>query len=178
MAEGDCSPHAGIGFGQSKTRGLGGGAPADFGHTSTPVNMARKRIEIHPAALEELKSAAEWYLQRSEPAAEEFVAEVDRAVALVVESPRRWPIGAFLCAFLFPILFDDLCFQARRQRRPLGDFVVAPKLRELLEKPVVAILQKRICQQGHIQRSNARPLRFNRLEDAACGVHGEIEDKV
>jgi toxin ParE1/3/4 len=55
--------------------------------------MARKRIEIHPAALEELKSAAEWYLQRSEPAAEEFVAEVDRAVALVVESPRRWPIG-------------------------------------------------------------------------------------
>jgi plasmid stabilization system protein ParE len=55
--------------------------------------MARKRIEIHPAALEELKSAVEWYLERSEPAAEEFVAEVDRAIALVIESPRRWPVG-------------------------------------------------------------------------------------
>jgi plasmid stabilization system protein ParE len=55
--------------------------------------MARKRIEIHPAALEELKSTVEWYLQRSQPAAEQFVAEVDRAIALVVESPRRWLVG-------------------------------------------------------------------------------------
>ena len=55
--------------------------------------MAAKRIEIHPAALAELKSAVEWYLERSEPAAQEFVAEVDRAIALVMESPRRWPVG-------------------------------------------------------------------------------------
>jgi plasmid stabilization system protein ParE len=34
--------------------------------------MAAKRIEIHPAALEELKSAVEWYLERSEPAADEI----------------------------------------------------------------------------------------------------------
>jgi|SRR5277367_3717239 len=57
--------------------------------------MAGKRIEIHPAALAELKSAVEWYLGRSEPAAKEFVAEVDRAVALVSESPKRWPIGEY-----------------------------------------------------------------------------------
>ncbi|HXM21523.1 MAG TPA: type II toxin-antitoxin system RelE/ParE family toxin [Terriglobales bacterium] len=55
--------------------------------------MAGKRIEIHPAALAELKSAVEWYLERSEPAAREFVAEVDRAIDLVMESPRRWPAG-------------------------------------------------------------------------------------
>ncbi len=55
--------------------------------------MAGKWIEIHPAALAELKSAVEWYLERSEPAAQEFVAEADRAVALVMESPRRWPVG-------------------------------------------------------------------------------------
>ena len=54
--------------------------------------MVGKRIEIHPAALAELKSAVEWYLERSEPAAREFVAEVDRAIALVIESPRRWPV--------------------------------------------------------------------------------------
>jgi len=54
--------------------------------------VAGKRIEIHPAALSELKSAVEWYLERSEPAAQEFGAEVDRAIALVIESPRRWPV--------------------------------------------------------------------------------------
>jgi plasmid stabilization system protein ParE len=75
--------------------------------------MARKRIEIHPAALEELKSAVEWYLQRSEPAAEEFVAEVDRAVALASESPRRWPVGEFetrkfvLQRFPFAIVYRE-----------------------------------------------------------------------
>jgi plasmid stabilization system protein ParE len=55
--------------------------------------MAGRRIEIHPAALAELKSAVEWYLERSEPAAQEFVAAVDHAIALVIESPRRWPAG-------------------------------------------------------------------------------------
>ncbi len=55
--------------------------------------MAGKRLEIHPAALSELKSAVEWYMERSEAAAQEFVAEVDRAIDLVIESPRRWPAG-------------------------------------------------------------------------------------
>ena len=57
--------------------------------------MAADQIEIHPAALSELKSAVEWYLERSEPAAQEFVAEVDRAIALVMQSPQRWPSGDF-----------------------------------------------------------------------------------
>jgi plasmid stabilization system protein ParE len=55
--------------------------------------MAGRQIEIHPAALAELKSAVEWYLERSQPAAEQFVAEVDRAIARVIESPRRWPVA-------------------------------------------------------------------------------------
>ncbi len=55
--------------------------------------MAGKRLNIHPAALAELKSAVKWYLERSEPAAQEFVAEVDRAIDLVMESPKRWPAG-------------------------------------------------------------------------------------
>jgi hypothetical protein len=44
--------------------------------------MAGKRLEIHPAALSELKSAVTWYMERSEPAAREFVAEVDPAIDL------------------------------------------------------------------------------------------------
>jgi plasmid stabilization system protein ParE len=75
--------------------------------------MAHKRIEIHPAALAELKSAIEWYLERSEPAAEEFVAEVDRAIARASESPRRWPVGEFetrrfvLQRFPFAIIYRE-----------------------------------------------------------------------
>src|SRR5271169_3743553 len=55
--------------------------------------MAGKRLDIHPVALAELKSAVKWYVERSEPAAEEFVAEIDRVIDLVIESPRRWPTG-------------------------------------------------------------------------------------
>ncbi len=55
--------------------------------------MDAKALEIHPSALSDLKSAIAWCLERSEPAAVEFAAEVDRAVALVVESPARWPSG-------------------------------------------------------------------------------------
>jgi hypothetical protein len=42
--------------------------------------MAVKPLQIHPAALAELKSAVAWYLERSETAAERFVAEVDFAI--------------------------------------------------------------------------------------------------
>ena len=55
--------------------------------------MVAKALEIHPSALSDLKSAVSWYLERSEPAAVELAAEVDRGVALIVESPARWPSG-------------------------------------------------------------------------------------
>lgn len=55
--------------------------------------MAAKLLEIHPAALEEFETAVAWYLERSEIAAARFVAEVDRAIDLVAESPSRWPSG-------------------------------------------------------------------------------------
>ena len=53
--------------------------------------MANKRLEIHPAALAEFKSAVVWYMERNQIAATRFVAEVDRAIDLIVESPARWP---------------------------------------------------------------------------------------
>jgi len=56
--------------------------------------MAVKPLDLHPAALAELKSAVAWYLERNETAALNFVAEVDRAIDLVIASPGRWPTGA------------------------------------------------------------------------------------
>jgi plasmid stabilization system protein ParE len=55
--------------------------------------MANKPLDIHPAALRDLESAIAWYLERSEPAAHNFVAEVDHAIELIVDSPARWPRG-------------------------------------------------------------------------------------
>jgi hypothetical protein len=46
--------------------------------------MAAKALEIHPAAFSELKSALGWCLGRNETAAFQFVAEVERAVGLIV----------------------------------------------------------------------------------------------
>jgi plasmid stabilization system protein ParE len=55
--------------------------------------MAAKPIEIHNDALAELKSALRWYLERSESAADGFVAEIDRAIELIAAAPTRWPSG-------------------------------------------------------------------------------------
>src|SRR5258708_37871054 len=40
--------------------------------------MAVKPLEIHPSALEELKSALSWYLERNKTTAVKFAAELDR----------------------------------------------------------------------------------------------------
>jgi plasmid stabilization system protein ParE len=50
--------------------------------------MAVRRLEIHPAALAELKSAVVWYLQRSEIAADKFVSELDRGMDLISKFPN------------------------------------------------------------------------------------------
>ena len=53
--------------------------------------MVAKPLDIHPAALAELKAAVSWYLEQNESAAINFSAEVDQAVSLISASPQRWP---------------------------------------------------------------------------------------
>jgi plasmid stabilization system protein ParE len=55
--------------------------------------MAAKALEIHPSALEELKFAFSWYLERNETAALKFSAELERTMDLLVAAPQRWPAG-------------------------------------------------------------------------------------
>jgi plasmid stabilization system protein ParE len=55
--------------------------------------MAAKPLELHPSALAELKAAVSWYLEQNEAAAAKFASELDRAIDLVIASPRRWPAG-------------------------------------------------------------------------------------
>ena len=53
--------------------------------------MARP-LEVHPEAVLEAQAAYIWYRDRNHTAAEAFLAELDRAVELISESPMRWPI--------------------------------------------------------------------------------------
>jgi len=75
--------------------------------------MSVKPLEIHPAALAELKSAIVWYQGRNQTAAVNFVTELDRAIDLVIDSPGRWPSGKHgtrkfvLRRFPFAILYRE-----------------------------------------------------------------------
>jgi plasmid stabilization system protein ParE len=76
--------------------------------------MKSKEVEFHGAAAAELEAALDWYLERSESAAERFAVELRRAVALVAESPGRWPAGGNntrkfpLRKFPFAIIYREL----------------------------------------------------------------------
>jgi len=53
--------------------------------------MQRLPIGLHPDAVAESTAAVRWYRERSDAAAVAFLAEIDRAVALIAEAPDRWP---------------------------------------------------------------------------------------
>jgi plasmid stabilization system protein ParE len=75
--------------------------------------MAAKLLEIHPAALEELKSAVTWYQERSESAGLKFTSDIDQAIDLVLASPQTWPAADFrtrkfvLQRFPFAIIYRE-----------------------------------------------------------------------
>jgi plasmid stabilization system protein ParE len=56
--------------------------------------MTSKAVEFHEEARLESAAAFEWYLERSEIAASRFVAELNRAIALIAVAPQRWPASA------------------------------------------------------------------------------------
>jgi len=76
-------------------------------------SMAASALEIHPAALEEFKSAVAWYLERSETAAVKLVEAVDQALEIVLTLPARWPTAGFgarkfvLQRFPFAIVYRE-----------------------------------------------------------------------
>jgi plasmid stabilization system protein ParE len=48
-------------------------------------------VRLHPLAADEAKSAHQWYTDRSIAAAEEFLNELDAAMAAIANTPNRWP---------------------------------------------------------------------------------------
>ena len=48
------------------------------------------RYIFHLKAQEEYEASIKWYLERSQQAAENFIAAVDHALQLICEHPERW----------------------------------------------------------------------------------------
>jgi len=49
--------------------------------------------EFHEEAAAEYDAAFDWYLQQSPEAALKFDAEVERALAHIIQAPQRWTAG-------------------------------------------------------------------------------------
>lgn len=49
------------------------------------------RLVFHPEAADEYVDAARWYGERSATVHDLFVAEIERALRLIVAFPHRWP---------------------------------------------------------------------------------------
>ncbi len=48
-------------------------------------------VEFHPDAADEAVETHQWYAERSEKAAERFLAELDRAIENIGDFPDRYP---------------------------------------------------------------------------------------
>lgn len=48
-------------------------------------------VRFHPEARDEAREAAEWYRERSPPAARGFAAALDNGLRSIIERPTAWP---------------------------------------------------------------------------------------
>jgi plasmid stabilization system protein ParE len=56
--------------------------------------MLTSSLDFHEETAAEYDSAFDWYLQRSPDAAQEFDAEVHRAISEITKNPERWAAGS------------------------------------------------------------------------------------
>jgi toxin ParE1/3/4 len=66
--------------------------------------MSRLSVDIHPEALAEARAAREWYLSRSDRAAQAFLADLDVGVEGIRTAPDLYP----------PYLHGTRCYLLRR----------------------------------------------------------------
>lgn len=80
-------------------------------------------VQLHDEAAAEYDAAFDWYLERSPDTALRFDAEVERALTLIVQTPRRWALGSYSTrSFLlrqFPFIL------VYRERTPVGIQILA-----------------------------------------------------
>ena len=86
--------------------------------------------EFHPAATAELEASADWYAERSNTAAQNFLVAVDLAVASIVTDPSRFALvddrhrSCSVAKFPFQVVFQHdnervfILAVAHAKRRP------------------------------------------------------------
>jgi plasmid stabilization system protein ParE len=76
--------------------------------------MGNRPVEFQEEATAEYEAAFDWYFERSRIAAQKFSAELSQAVAIISESPQRWPTNLhntrrfFLRHFPFAVVYREL----------------------------------------------------------------------
>src|SRR5678809_549509 len=88
------------------------------------------RVSFHPEAVAESAAAHDWYRERSPRAAARFLAEIDRAIARILERPtcgaehrsgtRRYPFRRFPFVLVYRVLRSEIQVLAiaHGKRRP------------------------------------------------------------
>lgn len=89
-----------------------------------------RRIDVHPEVYEELEEVRSWYENRAFGLGDNFLDEIEHAMAAIKKAPEAWPVYSdvtrrFLVhRFPFAILYryDDFTIQiiavAHQRRRP------------------------------------------------------------
>ena len=54
--------------------------------------MAKINVSFHPEAIEEYIASYAWYHEKGTHLADVFEHEIERAIRLIIEAPKRWPI--------------------------------------------------------------------------------------
>lgn len=49
-------------------------------------------VVLHPEAVDEAQAARIWYAERSQSAADSFLAELDYGIESISDAPERWPL--------------------------------------------------------------------------------------
>lgn len=79
--------------------------------------MAPRKIEFHPAALEEAEAAQDWYAQRNPIFARAFINELMHAVEQVAAAPDRWArFTPETRRYLFPKFPFSLIYRVEPER--------------------------------------------------------------
>jgi plasmid stabilization system protein ParE len=87
-------------------------------------------VRFHPLAEQDVLAAYLWYEERNTLVAQDFVIELDAAMLLIAESPRRWPrfrgrcrrfvLGRFPFSIVYLLRRDciEVVALAHHRRRP------------------------------------------------------------
>ncbi len=76
--------------------------------------MLVRKLEIHPEEYEDLEEARSWYEDHAVGLGNEFLDEIERAIAAVQRAPEIWPLYSYSAtvflstAFRLPYCIDSM----------------------------------------------------------------------